>query len=596
MALLSIFGCSVLCVPRGAQIVFAEEAPMIAEPPDGEEPPVIEETPCADGHAYGQPVVTKPATTTKNGTMTYLCARCGEQKSETIPAIGTIAVEAAVYTGKAVKPKVTIKDAVGNTIPRSDYTVTYSGNKEVGKKAGAATIQFTNRYKGTVSKRFSISLGTPKIVRATATAQKITLTWNKVTGATGYRVYRQSSDGTLLPLQSMTGTSFTDTNRNPGTTYTYVLKAYRTVGGEKFFSAKGTITKKTKSTTATIPFQLTERTKLYDAPSTKGTVLAVLDRGASVQVVPGYSKWKNGRNWYQIQYKGKSAYVSAKSLLRPIGASVQSNVNFQLSDSRKAQIQAAINAFSRMGRSVGFYLWDLKTDAIFCYNQNKVIYSASVMKGPYVCSVLQNYVETGQYDLDKVKFYRSNYGTQSGTGTIQYDPYNKVYTLREVMKRTIQVSDNMGYTMLRSKFGTSAFASFLSRGGVSPSYAYEPYPFITTEVLAKMWKQSSNYLLGKGTFVPYAQSIFQRVSHSFISESLSSKYTVYSKPGFIIAASPCFNDAGIVMAGEHPYVIAIMSNTVGWNGSDTVLSNKKKLQTVLTAVNALHDDYVQAIS
>lgn len=85
MALLSIFGCSVLCVPRGAQIVFAEEAPMIAEPPDGEEPPVIEETPCADGHAYGQPVVTKPATTTKNGTMTYLCARCGEQKKRNDP-------------------------------------------------------------------------------------------------------------------------------------------------------------------------------------------------------------------------------------------------------------------------------------------------------------------------------------------------------------------------------------------------------------------------------------------------------------------------------------------------------------------------------
>lgn len=57
----------------------------------------------------------------------------------------------------------------------------------------------------------------------------VALSWNAVTGATGYNVYR---DSTKLNGSLLTGTSFTDTAPLPGTAYTYTVKAVAADGSE----------------------------------------------------------------------------------------------------------------------------------------------------------------------------------------------------------------------------------------------------------------------------------------------------------------------------------------------------------------------------
>lgn len=53
------------------------------------------------------------------------------------------------------------------------------------------------------------------------------ISWGKVTGASGYYVYRRtSSTGSWTRLKSTTGTSYTDTTAKTGTTYYYTVKAY----------------------------------------------------------------------------------------------------------------------------------------------------------------------------------------------------------------------------------------------------------------------------------------------------------------------------------------------------------------------------------
>ena len=58
------------------------------------------------------------------------------------------------------------------------------------------------------------------------TSSGVKVSWGKVTGASGYYVYRKTSGGSWTRLKSTTGTSYTDTTAKTGTTYYYTVKAY----------------------------------------------------------------------------------------------------------------------------------------------------------------------------------------------------------------------------------------------------------------------------------------------------------------------------------------------------------------------------------
>ena len=65
-----------------------------------------------------------------------------------------IKVKAAKWTGKALKPAVTVKYKGKKLKKGTDYTVKYSNNKKIGK--GTATITGKGNYKGTVKAKFTI--------------------------------------------------------------------------------------------------------------------------------------------------------------------------------------------------------------------------------------------------------------------------------------------------------------------------------------------------------------------------------------------------------------------------------------------------------
>ena len=79
------------------------------------------------------------------------------------------------------------------------------------------------------------------ITKATAGSKKVTLSWSKVTGASGYRIYyKTSKDGAwkyATQIGKGTTTSYTHTGLKKGQTYYYTMRAYRTVGSEKVFGA-----------------------------------------------------------------------------------------------------------------------------------------------------------------------------------------------------------------------------------------------------------------------------------------------------------------------------------------------------------------------
>ncbi|MBE6801998.1 MAG: hypothetical protein E7530_03845 [Ruminococcaceae bacterium] len=69
-------------------------------------------------------------------------------------------------------------------------------------------------------------LATPKVTSTANTNSAITVKWGKVTGATGYIVYRKTGNGKWQNLGKTTGTSFTDKTAKAGVTYRYTVRAY----------------------------------------------------------------------------------------------------------------------------------------------------------------------------------------------------------------------------------------------------------------------------------------------------------------------------------------------------------------------------------
>lgn len=213
-------------------------------------------------HSYKS--VTTKATLTKNGKVESKCTVCGNvSKTTTVYYPKTIKLSATKYTynGKAQTPSVTVKDSKGNTLKKdTDYTVKYaSGRKNTGKYA--VTITFKGKYTGTKKLSYTIAPKSTSKITASQTTTTIKLTWSKVTGATGYRVYQYNTKTKKWDnIKTLTGTSFKVEKLKAGTSYKFRVKAYKK-DDSTIWSAAKDITTATKTATSKITKLTTAKTK-----------------------------------------------------------------------------------------------------------------------------------------------------------------------------------------------------------------------------------------------------------------------------------------------------------------------------------------------
>lgn len=94
------------------------------------------------------------------------------------------------------------------------------------------------------SKKYTAT--TPKITKLTNTSKGVSVTWNKIAGVYGYRLYRKYDGGSWTKVKDTTSTSFTDSGAKKGKKATYTVRCIdrkgKTVSG---FNSKGwSITRK----------------------------------------------------------------------------------------------------------------------------------------------------------------------------------------------------------------------------------------------------------------------------------------------------------------------------------------------------------------
>lgn len=151
-------------------------------------------------HAWDAGVVTIQPTYKTEGTRKYTCTNCGETKTETIAKL--VCTTHAWDNGTVTK--------------KATYTAT--GVRKYTCKTCSAAKQVTIA-------RLKLAKVT---VKSAQQAGAIKLTWNKASGASGYKIYRRTAKGRYVCIKTVKSgtTSYVDKTVKSGNRYYYCVKAY----------------------------------------------------------------------------------------------------------------------------------------------------------------------------------------------------------------------------------------------------------------------------------------------------------------------------------------------------------------------------------
>ncbi len=212
------------------------------------------------------------------------------------------------YAGKAITPEATLKNGSTMLKKGTDYAVSYTNNKNVGK----ATVTITGKgaYWGTVKKTFTIRPKGTGINYLTTGDKRFTVRWNKqATQTTGYQIQccknKTFASGTkLVTVAGTSNLSKTVTVAKAGAVYYVRVRTYKKTGtGALYYSAWSAV--KSVKTNAAGP---------------KGTTIASLTPGSKRFTVK-WNKQATKTTGYQIQYCKEKTFKTGAKLLTVAGAS-----------------------------------------------------------------------------------------------------------------------------------------------------------------------------------------------------------------------------------------------------------------------------------
>ena len=193
-------------------------------------------------HKWDAGVVTKEPTYTSTGTKKYTCTNCGETKIETIAKLvctSHVWDSGKVVTAPTYKTEGTKKYTCKNcgttkteTIAKLVCTTHAWDNGTVTKKAtytATGVRKYTCKTCGAAKQVTIARLKLAKVtVKSAQQAGAIKLTWNKASGASGYKIYRRTAKGRYVCIKTVKSgtTSYVDKTVKSGNRYYCCVKAY----------------------------------------------------------------------------------------------------------------------------------------------------------------------------------------------------------------------------------------------------------------------------------------------------------------------------------------------------------------------------------
>ena len=252
-----------------------------------------------------------------------------------------------VYYNSAVHPVMYVSFNGQLLLQDVDYKVTYSKNNAPGR----ATVNITGigNFAGSVSKTFIIL---PQKVNSVSIAKKsattATVSWGKVDKVSGYEILKYDANKNSFVhavYASADSTSYKFTKLQNSALHSYVVKAYKTIDGDKYFGeqsdavsvfikpAKAQLTSVTmKNSTLNVEWKKLDCTGyeiIYTTDSKFKKGLKTVKIKNSNKTKKAIKKLKKGKKYYvkvraYAVYNGKKLYGSKSTMLSSYFSNVYS--------------------------------------------------------------------------------------------------------------------------------------------------------------------------------------------------------------------------------------------------------------------------------
>lgn len=265
---------------------------------------------------------------------------------------------------------------------------------------------------------------------------------------------------------------------------------------------------------------------------------------------------------------------------------------------------------------VSVYYEDLATGYHFGYNEDEVYNSASVIKAPYVCSVLKTIsadekryfdsldakgesperidkdgdgiaettvIEYSQsiYDLSETVIYDKATMLKPGSGKIQEMDDGTEFSYLEFVQYALEYSDNVAYQQLRKRFGFSTMTSLAQK--VKANSVLKNGNNMTASDAGKLFKEIWNFIESDEKYGSIMKNSMLKANHQVIIPLGVTPTRALHKYGW---DTDSYHDAGIVMSGDKPYVLAIFSDLD--KGGDEI---NEYLREIVKMINQLHNNF-----
>ncbi len=219
------------------------------------------------------------------------------------------------------------------------------------------------------------------------------------------------------------------------------------------------------------------------------------------------------------------------------------------------QLRDRLNQYiSSLDGVYGLYCINLENGMEFGINGEETFFAASTIKIPlnlYACRLM----EKGMLDPDMaVEYTMDDY--EEGTGSIRYKEFGSEYTLRELCRLSITLSDNVAANMLLRVVGRMNMKEYMrSVGGrVVDDNENTSSPADMALFLKEVYEFSRKSTYGKELLDNLQKTVFNDRIPAMLPEGIHVAHKIGNWQSQ-------YHDAGIVFTSE-PYVISVMTKDV----------------------------------
>jgi hypothetical protein len=253
---------------------------------------------------------------------------------------------------------------------------------------------------------------------------------------------------------------------------------------------------------------------------------------------------------------------------------ISNNNGIKVDKVEVANLEKLMNSFDS---NVSFFYIDLKTGLTMEARADIKYASASVIKAPFVKSVL----ESGADLNEKIAIKKQDY--HGGSGTLQYQPVGTLYTVKDLIKYTIEDSDNVAYNMLCRRFGFDQFSSNAIKLGINADQAANlKFGHLSSRDAALYFQDIYNYANEGNENGQLLVDNLINAKYDKLLKTAFPQYDVAEKFG-LVNSDILYHTAAIIYS-ENPYVISIFSNLDETDGKAAMYINQ-----IATSIDKIHN-------